>query len=92
MGRTRTPLPMHSKSFAGCSAALIGASDDYEYLRGRQAQLLRSDIAIRPAPRSGRARNVQPLSAEQIEASILRALRESFRGDGFPFAFSACCG
>jgi len=54
---------------------------EYDELKRRQAQLFKEDLTPRPAPRSPRsrrARNAQPLSAEQIEASILRALRDAF--------------
>jgi hypothetical protein len=55
-------------------------SADCEHLRRRQAELLRSDISIRPAPKSKSraATNANSLTAAQVE-ELRRALIEAFR-------------
>jgi hypothetical protein len=49
-------------------------AQEMDELKRRQAERLRSDIAIRPAPPSRRARNSQNWTAEQIERLRLQLL------------------
>ena len=52
---------------------------EYDELKRRQAENLRSDIQPHLGPRRQQPRNVKPLTAKQV-ADLCQALRDNFGG------------